>query len=132
MQPYPKELRERIVAAAEKKTQTNAELAAVFGVSERYIYKLLKMHRSGEDITPKGHGGGAAEKVTDAHRSKIAAFITDSPDATLAEIQEFLRRRCRVTVSVSTVWRAVDSLGITLKKSRVVPAKPTRTSAKRS
>jgi transposase len=132
MQAHPKELRERIVAAAEKKTQTNAQLAVLFDVSERYIYKLLRKHRSGEDITPKGHGGGAVAKVTEAHLSKIKAFIQDSPDATLAEIQEFLRRRCRVTVSVSTVWRAVESTGMTLKKSRVVPAKPTPVNAKRS
>ena len=132
MQPCPKELRERIIAAAEKNTHTNAQLAVLFGVSERYIYTLLRKHRSGESIAPKGHGGGAVAKVTEAHRSKIKAFIEGSPDATLAEIQEFLRRRCRVTVSISTTWRAVESTGMTLKESRVVPAKPTPVSAKRS
>lgn len=132
MKAHPIELRQRIVSAVEQKTQTIEQIAILFEVTERYVYKLLKIYRLGEDIAPKGHGGGRAVKLTEGHRSKLVTFIEQSPDATLEEIREFLRRRCRVTVSVTTVWRVIDSLEITVKKRRAAPAKLTQTSAKPS
>lgn len=132
MRAYPLELRQRIVSAVEQKTQTIEQIAILFGVSQRYVYTLIKRHRSGEDLSPKGHRGGARAKLTDAHRSKLATFIGESPDATLEELQDLLRRRSRLKVSIATVWRAVDRLEMTVKKRRVAPAKPTLSSVKPS
>jgi transposase len=132
MKAHPIELRERIVNAVEQKTQTIEQIAILFNVTERYIYKLLKIHRGGGDLAPKPHGGGAPAKLTETHRRKLAEFIDTAPDATLEELRELLRRRSRLSVSINTVWRAVDALGITVKKRRVAPAKPTPMSEKPS
>jgi transposase-like protein len=51
MNPYPVELRQRIVAAVEQKSQTIEEIAEIFGVTERYVYKLLKLHREVGDLS---------------------------------------------------------------------------------
>lgn len=125
MKAHPIELRQRIVKAVEQKTQTIEQIARLFNVSQRYVYKLLKLERSGESLSPKEHGGGAVLKLKAKHRETLASLIAASPDATLEELQRLLRQRTRVDASISTIWRAVDALGITVKKKRGVPARPT-------
>lgn len=117
MKAHSIELRQRIVKAVEQKTQPIAQIAQLFSVSERYVYKLLKLQRSGESLAPKAHGGGAVSKLTAKHRSTLGTLIAASPDSTLKELQRLLRQRTRVDVSITTLWRAVDALGITIKKN---------------
>ena len=49
MKPYPLELRQRIVEAVDQQYNTIAEVAEIFGVTERYVYKLLKLRREVRD-----------------------------------------------------------------------------------
>jgi hypothetical protein len=44
MKPHPLELRERIVKAVDDQYGTIAEIAEMFNVSERYVFKLLTQH----------------------------------------------------------------------------------------
>jgi len=70
------------------------------------------------------HGGGAPAKLDEPKLLTLAALVAEFPDATLAELGELLRRRCRVKVCVNTVWRALQQIDFTLKKSPAAPAKP--------
>ena len=45
---------------------------------------------------------------------RLAALITARPDATLAELREALP----TTAALSTLWREIDQLGLTVKKNR--------------
>jgi transposase len=126
MKAYPLEFRERIVAAVDDGTQTVAEVAALFGVGERYVYKLLARRRLTGSLAPLAHGGGATAKLTESHLLRLVDLVAADPDATLAELQQRLRRRARVTVSLSTLWRALEQLDLTRKKSRGAARKPTR------
>lgn len=63
MTPYPLELRQGIVEVVDQQTHTIEEIAALFGVSERYVYHLLKLHREVGDLIPLPHGGGAIAKL---------------------------------------------------------------------
>lgn len=125
MKPYPLELRQRIVDAVDQQFGTVEEIAELFGVTERYVYKLLKLHRDTGDLTPRPHGGGAKAKLTEKKRLKLAALMAEFPDATLEEVRELLRRRCRLHVCVNTVWRALRQIDVTLKKRPAAPVKPT-------
>jgi transposase len=62
MKPHPLEFRQRIVAAVDQQEYTIEEVAALFGVSERYVYQLLKLRRETGDLSPLPHGGGAPPK----------------------------------------------------------------------
>jgi len=124
MKAYPQELRLRIVEAVDQQTQTIAEVAEIFDVTERYVYKLRKLLRDTGDLAPRPHGGGAPAKLDAAKLRTLAALVAESPDATLAELRELVRRRSRVRVSLNTVWRALQSLDLTLKKSPAGRAKP--------
>src|SRR5258706_4952846 len=123
MKAYPLELRQRIVTAVEQQAGTIEEIAALFGVSERYVYQLLKLQRETGDLSPRPHGGGAPAKLTEARLLKLAELVADQPDATLAELRTGLNRRARQGVSVSTVWRGFPPIDFTLKKTRAGLAK---------
>ena len=129
MKPYPLELRQRIVEAVDQQRGTMAEIAEWFSVSERYVYQLLQLRRTSGGLAPRPHGGGAPAKLDEAKRLHLAGLTAALPDATLDELRQLLRRRCRVQVCLNTVWRALQRLDWTLKKRVAAPGKPLRNSA---
>jgi transposase len=62
----------------------------------------------------------------------LTELVAESPDATLEELREQMKKRARVEASVPTIWRALDELGLSRKKSRSVTTKPIRSSEPRS
>ena len=121
MKPYPLALRQRIVAAVEQQQETIAQVAELFGVTERYVYKLLKLQRETGDLAPRPPGGGAVAKLNEARLLRLAELVAQRPDATLEELQQALNRRRKQTVSVSTVWRGLQQIDFTLKKNETRP-----------
>jgi transposase len=97
------EFRQRIVAAVDQQEHTIEKVAALFGVSERYVYHLLKLRRKTGDLSQLPHGEGAPLKLDGAKLLELAGLVAEFPDATLDELRELLRRRCRVNVSINTV-----------------------------
>jgi transposase len=132
MKPHPLELRQRIVAAVDRQEHTIQEVAALFDVSERYVYQLLKLRRETGDLSPLPHGGGAVLKLDEAKLLELAEIVAEFPDATLNELRELLRRRCRISVSINTVWRGLQQIDFTLKKSPAGRTKPARKREPRS
>jgi transposase len=115
MVPYPKELRTRVVAAVERGDVPLAEIATLFGVGMTFVKKMLRLHRAGEDLTPR-HGGGPEPKLQEPERALLRAEIEKQPDATLAELQTVLAEHGSSRVSVSTICRALSQLKLPRKK----------------
>ena len=57
MKTYPIELRQKIVDAVDQQLGTYEEIAEMFGIAERYIYKLLKQRRETGSLAPLPRGG---------------------------------------------------------------------------
>lgn len=110
------DLRKRIVDAVEKGDHTIRKVADLFGVHESFIYKLLRQKRELGDLAPRPHGGGAEAKITRKHLQTLALLLEQSPDATLEELREQLRKKACVEVGISTIWRALEALNISRKK----------------
>jgi transposase len=132
MKPYPLKLRQCIVDAVDQHYDTIEEIAALFGVTERYVYKLLRLRKEAGDLTPRPHGGGAKTKLKYQHLLELAALIAKFPDATLEQLRELLRRRSRLSVCANTIWRGLRQIDFTLKKRIVTRVKQAPKNARRS
>ena len=70
------------------------------------------------------HGGGATAKLDEEKRRALADLVAEQPDATLEELRQRLGRRQKVAVGLSTVWRGLEQLELTLKKRPAAPERP--------
>lgn len=85
MAAYSLDLRQRIVDALERGSDTKRNIAKIFNVHESFIYKLLRQKRDTGEIAPLPHGGGASPKLNDEHLHILADLVILHPDATLEE-----------------------------------------------
>jgi transposase len=46
----------------------------------------------------------------------LTELVAESPDATLEELREQMKKRARVEASVPTIWHALDEFGLSRKK----------------
>lgn len=114
--PYSQDLRERVIAAMDGGAEAYT-LAPLFRVSVSYIYKVLGRRRATGETTARRWAGGPKPKLAEqdeALRQRVAA----EPDATLAELQAWLLDERGVRVSIGCLWKRLQHLELTLKKSR--------------
>jgi len=116
MKPYSLDLRQRVLAAALRGDRTIPQVAELFGVSAAFVNKLLRLHRGGEDLAPRPHGGGHVPRLGARHHRLLRAAVAADSDATLGELREHPAAESRVSVSDSTVSRALKALGLPRKK----------------
>ena len=115
MQPYPQELRVRVVAAVEQGEHSIPEVASLFNVGKTFVKKMLRLHSNGDDLSPR-HGGGSAPVLKEPEQALLRQHIAEQPDASLAELQAALVEKQEVSVSQATVSRALQALGLPRKK----------------
>ena len=132
MRYYSVDLRGRIVEAVERQIGSKRKIAEVFGVHESFIYKLLRQKRERGDIAPLPHGGGVHAKLSGDQLRQLPALVAATPDATLDELRVQMQKKARVAVSLSTICRGLQALGLSRKKSPSLPPKPTPKRASRS
>jgi transposase len=121
MRAYSTDLRERVIAACDARDGTRDQIAARFSVSVSWVRKLLQRRRETGSIAPKPRGGGRAPAFDAAAAAQLREAVRADDDATLEE----LARAAGVACSVAAVYRALDRLGITRRKSR--GGRPSRT-----
>jgi transposase len=117
METYSMDLRERVIRAYDQKVGTQEHVADLFGVSARWIKKLLKRRRETGGISPKPHGGGWTPKFSGAKLEQLKAWVEQHPDATLQELLD----HSGVDGSIMAVHRALERLKCRRKKSRSTP-----------
>lgn len=123
MDAYSLDLRKRIVDAKERDMPT-AEVARIFGVGVSTVKRYAATAREGRSLAPKRRPG-SKPRLDVATRKLLEADLKERPAATLSERREFLARVAGVSVSDSTVSRALKRLGWSRKKGRWVQASAT-------
>ena len=126
---YSLDLRRRVVASVDAGDATQPQVAARFSVSLGWVRKLLGQRRRTGHIAPIGHRGGAPRRLDEHAIEAVRAAVTAQPDIALEELRLRLRRRERVRVSVPTLHRVIEALGLPRKKRRSWPARPTKQNA---
>jgi transposase len=125
MATYSMDLRERVVRAVDAGEGTQERIAKRFSVSSRWIRSLLALRAATGSIAPKPHGGGRKQLIQGEAAESLRAAVGEAPDATLEELREAIG----FGGCLMTVWRAIERLKITRKKS---PCGPRSSSTRRS
>jgi transposase len=115
MRAYSADLRTRVLAAVDAGKMNRWEIAGLFQVSLSWIRRLVQRRRETGTIEPRQQRHGRLPKIDEAQQERLCELVQADPDATLAE----LRERLAVGVSVTTLWRELTKMGISLKKKTV-------------
>jgi transposase len=105
------------------------QIAAIFGRCESGVRRVRQNFRERGTADPLLHLRGRKGKLTDDIKARLMQYVSDHPDATLAQI----KRELSLDASISTVDRWLKKLGLSFKKSLSTP--PSRigpTSSKRA
>lgn len=116
MKAYSLDLRQRVLSAALSGDRTIPAVANLFGVSTAFVNKMLRLHRAGADLAPRPHGGGYPARLLPRHEKLLRAEVRRRKDSTLEELRAHLAEKEAVSVSVSTVSRALIRLDLPRKK----------------
>ena len=89
-----------------------SEVAHKYRVSPAWVRRLMQRYRASGQVGPKRRTQYPTPRLA-PYQQQLEALIAAQPDATLAE----LRAALGVSVGLTTVWRAVQRLGLTVKKN---------------
>src|SRR5438034_11173427 len=112
MRPLSNDLRERIIAAVDRREGSRREIARRFAVDVSCITRLLQLRRQTGSLDPRPHGGGRPPTLDDDGLERLRGLVQQRPDATL----EQLRQGLDLDGSIMIVWRGLQRLDITRKK----------------
>ena len=119
MEPYPIEMRKRILADCDAGMSTQA-VALKHRVCKASVRRLKQRRREAGEIAARKPGSPSPPKWR-AHEEQITEAVRQHPDATLEELREALG----LDLSIPTLFRALRALKLTLKKKSSMPRSKT-------
>ena len=114
MNGYSEDLREKIVASVGLGIP-KSQAARTFGVSLSSVKRYVKKADRGESLAPKKSPGSALKLDVKATKL-LEADLKQRPFATLQERRDYIHALTGLSVSRSTICRAVARLGSSRKK----------------
>src|SRR5579872_1583283 len=112
MAPYSMDLRKRVARAWDGGLDADT-VAAKYDVSRAWVHRLIQRRRETGSLAPRKQTKFRS-RVLAGQEQRLAALVAAQPDLTLAELREALP----TTAALSTLWLAIDRLGLTVKKKR--------------
>jgi transposase len=131
MAVYSLDLRQKILQAYERRLGSQRALAHVFGGSLAFVEKVLRQYHMTGTMAPKPHAGGPQPRVDEATHVLLRQLVRDKPDLTLDERCTRRSAETGVRVSVPTMCRALQRLGVPRTKSRSTCRSVTRSGSSR-
>lgn len=114
---YSTDLRQRVIEAYEAKEGSQRQLAERFKVSLLFVRDLMRRYRETGTVEPKPRSGGTVPKLNASELPIVEQLVKVQPAALLRELCERLAERTTITVSLSTMHRAVEQLNLSYKKN---------------
>ena len=118
---YSEDLRGRVIAAWEAKEGSQRQLAKRFKVSLSFVRNLLRHYRINGKIAAKRRGGYQKPTIGDEHLSIIQSLVESKNDLLLSELCDRFEEHTGIRVSIPTMYRAVQRLGLRHKKKLCTP-----------
>jgi transposase len=119
MSGYSEDLRRRIVSAVEG-GMSKAQAARTFSVSLSSVKRYANKAGRGESLAPK-KSPGSAPKLDEKARKLLEDDLRERPFATLQDRCDYIETATGLSVSRSTICRAIARLGPTRKKGDESP-----------
>jgi transposase len=119
--PYSADLRERALAACERREGSRAEVARRFVVGVSTLHDWLRQVREEGRRAAKPAKGGRPLLGGGEARAALERVLAERGDATLAELADALAARAGRRWSSSALCRALARLGWPRKKRRSGP-----------
>lgn len=117
MQPYSLDLRQKIVDAYVEGNTSQRQIAQQFRVAYSFVRKLVKQYRETGQIAPKQRTEQTPTKLSVEQLKILETMVESNNHATLAELCDLLDQRVGVRIGVSTMFRMLEKLNLTLKKN---------------
>src|SRR5215218_9092390 len=124
MKAYSEDLRRKIVDVIER-GMPKAEAARTFGIGISTVKRYATKAQRGEPLEP-GKAHGKRPKIDERVGKLLAEDLKEHPFATLRERCEYVEAVSGVSVSRSTMCRAIARIGSRRKKGGEVPPSETR------
>lgn len=112
MAPYSMDLRTRVLRDSDA-GMPSSDVAAKYSVSRAWVDRVKQRRRETGEIAPRTQTKFRGRALDTHQEYRLVALITAQPDATLAELRDALP----TTAALSTLWRAIDRWGLTVKKN---------------
>jgi transposase len=123
MSGYSEDLRQRIVSSVEG-GMSRAQAARTFSVSLSSVKRYADKASRGESLAPK-KSPGSAPKLDDKAMKLLAEDLKERPFATLRDRCDYMEVMTGLSVSRSTMCRAIARIGPTRKKGGESPQSAT-------
>lgn len=124
---YSDDLRRKILQAYERSRVSYQKLADRFGVSSSYVHRIQQQKvRTGKMERVPQSRNGRPSRLTEQIRKTMKDWIAVRPDLTLAELQQQLKEKFQLSVSLGQIWLVLKAMGLRLKKSHSTPRSRTR------
>ncbi len=124
MNGYSQDLREKIVAAVVGRGLSKSQAARTFGVSLSSVKRYVKKADHGESLAPK-KSPGSAPKLDEKATKLLEVDLEQRPFATLQERRDYVHALTGLSVSRSTICRAIARIGQSRKKGDDAPQSAT-------
>lgn len=117
MRGYSVDLRERAVVAVVVEGLSQAQAAQRLGLSRASVGCYVRAWQAGAASLESRKSTGRPRKLRLAeHAEALRESLQSEPDLELVGRREFLQQSEGVSLSVTTLWRAVRALGFTRKE----------------
>jgi transposase len=123
MNGYSEDLRRRIVSAVER-GMSKTQAARTFGVSLSSVKRYVNKAGRGESLAPK-KSPGSAPKLGEKHNKLLEDDLEERPFASLQGRCDYIETVTGLSVSRSTMCRAIARIGSTRKKGDARPPSAT-------
>jgi transposase len=114
MNGYSEDLRDKVVAIVGRGI-SKSQAARTFGVSLSSVKRYVNKAHHGESLAPK-KSPGSALKLDEIATKLLEADLKQSPFATLQERRDYIHALTGISVSRSSICRAIARIGSSRKK----------------
>jgi transposase len=128
MNGYSEDLRRRIVSAVQR-GMSNSQAARTFSVSLSSVKRYVNKADRGGSLAPK-KSPGSAPKLDEKARELLEDDLQERPYLTLQDRCEYVEVMTGLSVSRSTMCRAIARIGSTRKKGDELPQSVTSSTGK--